>query len=149
MDGIQIYTDGACSGNPGPGAYAFIILKPCKVKELQYSGFYPRTTNIEMEITAAARALFEVSLIIKSSDNYNSSTPVELYSDSKYVTDGISSWMHSWAKNGWKKEIAHKKIWQNIYEICRCINVKTIWVKGHADNKYNNKCDKIATNLIK
>ncbi len=103
---INIYTDGACSGNPGPGAYAAILLY--KDKEKVVSGFKEQTTNQEMEISAVLNALKAIK---------NKNISINLYSDSKYALDGMSDWMHGWAKKQWKKEIKHKNIWQEIYNL--------------------------------
>ena len=135
---INIYTDGACSGNPGPGAYAAILLY--KDKEKVVSGFKEQTTNQEMEISAVLNALKAVK---------NKNIDINLYSDSKYALDGMSGWMHGWAKKQWKKEIKHKNIWQGIYALYNTLKINCIWVKGHANNLYNERCDKIARSLIK
>ena len=135
---IDIYTDGACSGNPGPGAYAAILLY--KDKEKVVSGFKEHTTNQEMEILAVLNALKSIK---------NKDIPINLYSDSKYALDGMSDWMHGWAKKLWKKDIKHKHIWQEIYNLYNTLKINCIWVKGHANNLYNEKCDKIARDLIK
>lgn len=138
---IEIYTDGACSKNPGLGAYAAIILTNNK-KEI-ISEFKKHTTNQEMELLATLNALKVLKTIKELKQEIN------LYSDSKYVIDGMSSWMHGWAKNNWSKDIAHKQIWQEIYKIYKNIKINCIWVKGHANIKYNEECDKIAKDLIK
>ncbi|MHB1702823.1 MAG: ribonuclease HI [bacterium] len=135
---IDIYTDGACSGNPGPGAYAAILLY--KDKEKVVSGFKEHTTNQEMEIVAVLSALKSIK---------NKDIPIDLYSDSKYALDGMSDWMHGWAKKLWKKEIKHKNIWQEIHSLYNLLKINCIWVKGHANNLYNERCDKIARDLIK
>ena len=135
---INIYTDGACSGNPGPGAYAAILLY--KDKEKVVSGFKEQTTNQEMEISAVLNALKAVK---------NKNIDINLYSDSKYALDGMSDWMHGWAKKQWKKEIKHKNIWQEIYNLYNLLKINCVWVKGHSDNLYNERCDKIARSLIK
>lgn len=135
---IDIYTDGACSGNPGPGAYAAILLY--KDKEKIISGFKKLTTNQEMEILAVLSALKAVK---------NKDIRINLYSDSKYALNGMTDWMHNWAKKLWKKDIKHKNIWQDIYDHYNFLKVDCIWVKGHANNLYNEKCDTIARRLIK
>ncbi|MHB1692875.1 MAG: ribonuclease HI [bacterium] len=135
---IDIYTDGACSGNPGPGAYAAILLY--KDKEKVVSGFKEHTTNQEMEIVAVLSALKAIK---------NKDIPINLYSDSKYALDGMSAWMHDWAKKQWKKDIKHKHIWQEMFNIYNTLKINCIWVKGHANNLYNERCDKIARDLIK
>jgi ribonuclease HI len=138
MDIINIYTDGACSKNPGHGAYAAILLY--KGHEKTISGYKEWTTNQEMEISAILNAL----KLIKSKD-----ITINLYSDSKYALDGMTTWMHDWAKKQWKKDIKHKQIWQEIYIIYNTLKINCIWVKGHSNNLYNEKCDKIAKDLIK
>ena len=134
---IKIYTDGACSGNPGPGAYAAILIY--KDKEKAISGFKGQTTNQEMELLAALSALKAIK---------NPDIEINLYSDSKYVLDGMSSWMHNWAKKDWTKDICHKALWQDIYKIYTGLKINCIWVKGHSNIFYNEKCDKIARDLI-
>jgi len=93
-----------------------------------------------MEILAVLSALRAVN---------NKDININLYSDSKYALDGMTSWMHNWAKKLWKKEIKHKNTWQEIYSLYNFLKVDCIWVKGHANNLYNERCDKIARNLIK
>jgi ribonuclease HI len=138
MDIINIYTDGACSKNPGPGAYAAVLLY--KDNEKIISGYKEWTTNQEMEISAVLNALKSVK---------NKDIAINLYSDSKYVLDGMMFWMHDWAKKQWKKDIKHKQIWQEIYILYNTLKINCIWVKGHSNNLYNEQCDKIAKNLIK
>ena len=137
MKTVEIYTDGACSGNPGPGGWGAILCYNGREKEL--SGGDAATTNNRMELTgviSALKALKEPCI-------------VELYSDSKYVIDALSKgWAVSWQKNGWKK--ADKKaalnsdLWQELLELAKEHELHCHWVKGHADNAYNNRCDAMA-----
>ena len=137
---INVYTDGACSGNPGKGGWGVVILD--NDKEILLNGGDQQTTNNKMELTAAIKALeyFEVKqkLIINT--------------DSKYVKDGIESWIKNWKKNGWKtsakKEVKNKELWIRLDDLINKHNVVWKWVKGHAGNKYNNKADSLARNFI-
>ena len=137
---INIYTDGACSGNPGKGGWGVVILD--NDKQILLNGGDQQTTNNKMELTAAIKALeyFEVKqkLIINT--------------DSKYVKDGIESWIKNWKKNGWKtsakKEVKNKELWIRLDDLINKHNVVWKWVKGHAGNKYNNKADSLARNFI-
>ena len=137
---INIYTDGACSGNPGIGGWGVVILD--NNKEVLLNGGDQQTTNNKMELTAAIKALeyFEVKqdLIINT--------------DSKYVKDGIESWIKNWKKNGWKtsakKEVKNKELWIRLDDLINKHNVVWVWVKGHAGNKYNDKADSLARNFI-
>ena len=134
---VTIYTDGACSGNPGPGGWGAILRYGEHEKEL--SGGHPETTNNRMELTAVIRAL----------EALKEPCRVELYTDSRYIVDAIEKgWLHSWQKNGWRK--ADKKpalnvdLWQRILELFATHEVQLHWVKGHAENEYNNRCDALA-----
>ena len=137
MKTVTLYTDGACSGNPGPGGWGAILEYMGVEKEL--SGGEVNTTNNRMELTA----------VIEGLKALKESCIVELYSDSKYVIDGLSKgWAASWQKNGWKK--ADKKpalnpeLWEQLLELTRMHQMHYHWVKGHADNPYNNRCDEMA-----
>ncbi|MBE6931902.1 MAG: ribonuclease HI [Ruminococcaceae bacterium] len=134
---VTIYTDGACSGNPGPGGWGAILRYGAHEKEL--SGGHPETTNNRMELTAVIRAL----------EALKEPCRVELYTDSRYIVDAIEKgWLHSWQKNGWRK--ADKKpalnvdLWQQILELFATHEVQLHWVRGHAENEYNNRCDALA-----
>lgn len=142
MEKITIYTDGACSGNPGPGGWGVIMMYKENKKEL--SGFSKETTNNIMELTA----------VIKGLENLKFPCEVDLYSDSAYVVNGFEKgWIYNWVKNNWKtadkKPVKNKEEWQRLYELTKTHKVKFIKVKGHSDNKYNNRCDYLATTAIK
>lgn len=134
---VTIYTDGACSGNPGPGGWAAILRYGEHEKEL--SGGEAQTTNNRMELTAVLRAL----------EALKEPCTVELYTDSKYIADAIlKGWVFSWQKNGWRK--ADKKpalnvdLWEQLLAHMETHTLQIHWVKGHADNPYNNRCDQLA-----
>ena len=137
MKTVTLYTDGACSGNPGPGGWGAILEYAGTEKEL--SGGEASTTNNRMELTAVIAGLSALK----------EPCIVELYSDSKYVIDGLSKgWAASWQKNGWKK--ADKKpalnpdLWEKLLELTTIHKLNYHWVKGHADNPKNNRCDQLA-----
>ena len=137
MKTVTLYTDGACSGNPGPGGWGAILEYAGTEKEL--SGGEAETTNNRMELTAVIAGLSALK----------EPCIVELYSDSKYVIDGLSKgWAATWQKNGWKK--ADKKpalnpdLWEKLLELTTIHTLHYHWVKGHADNPKNNRCDQLA-----
>ena len=141
MKNIDIYTDGACSGNPGPGGYGAIIIYKDNVKEI--SGFEPDTTNNRMELKAASEAL----KLLKEACNVN------LYSDSAYLVNAFNEgWIYGWVKNGWrtskKEEVKNIDLWQEILEKNKEHKITFVKVKGHSDNEYNNRCDFLATTAI-
>lgn len=138
MKHIEIYTDGACSGNPGPGGWGAVLRYNGAEKEI--SGGESMTTNNRMELMAVISAL---SILKEPCE-------VELYSDSKYVIDALSKgWAVSWRARGWKK--ADKKpalnidLWERLLVLCERNEMHYHWVKGHAENEYNNRCDVLAT----
>ena len=142
MDKVVIYTDGACSGNPGPGGWGAILMFQGVKKEI--SGGKENTTNNVMELTAALEGLKMLKFPCE----------VDLYSDSAYLVNGFSQgWIYNWQKNDWKtadkKPVKNKEIWQEIYNLTKIHKVKFIKVKGHADNEFNNRCDELARNAIK
>ena len=142
MKKVQIYTDGACSGNPGKGGWAAVLLCDGKKKEL--SGFEARTTNNRMELTAAIEGLKALKFHCE----------VELFSDSAYLVNAFKhDWLTKWKMNGWrnskKDEVLNRDLWEQLDDLIHVHNVTWIKVKGHADNEYNNRCDAIATGEIK
>lgn len=137
MKTVTIYTDGACSGNPGPGGWGAILEWQGHEKEL--SGGEANTTNNRMELTAVLSAL---SLLKEP-------CIVALYSDSKYVVDAIDKgWLFGWQKKGWikadKKPVLNVDLWQQLLPLLRYHEVHLHWVKGHAENEKNNRCDQLA-----
>lgn len=139
---VIIYTDGACSGNPGPGGYAAILMYEGNVKEIV--GAENNTTNNKMELTA----------VIKGIEAIKEICDVEVYSDSTYVVDSVEKgWLYSWEKKNWiksdKKEVKNIELWKELLKQLRTHSVKFIKVKGHSDNEYNNRCDKLAVDAYK
>lgn len=141
MKKVTIYTDGACSGNPGDGGWGAILFYNEYKKEI--SGFEENTTNNRMELTAAISAL---TLLKEQCE-------VELYSDSAYLVNAFNEkWIYGWKKKNWKKgesDIPNTDLWVKLYELNQYHKITFIKVKGHADNEYNNRCDKLATGAIK
>lgn len=142
MKTVEIYTDGACSGNPGPGAYGAVLLYGGRRKEL--SGGYRLTTNNRMEIMGVLVALEALTEPCR----------VNLYSDSKYVVDAVSKgWAKKWRKNGWMRTKTEKALnadlWERMLALLETHDVAFHWVKGHADNKENERCDELARMYIK
>jgi len=140
MKKIKIYTDGACSGNPGPGGWGALLIYNDTTKEL--SGGLADTTNNQMELMGVIKAL--ASLTEKCD--------IKLYSDSKYVVQGITEWIIKWEKNNWrgstKKPVKNKELWQELLALTKKHTISFNWVKGHADNPYNNRCDELAVDAI-
>ena len=136
---IKIYTDGACSGNPGRGGWAAIILDGEKIEKI--SGSKDNTTNNRMELTAVISAL-----------KYVKDKDLEIYTDSKYTKDGIEKWISNWKKNGWKtankQDVKNKDLWNELDQLNSEKNVQWNWVKGHANNKYNNMADELARSEV-
>ena len=137
MKTVTIYTDGACSGNPGPGGWGAILMFGEHKKEL--SGGERKTTNNRMELTA----------VIKGLEALKEPCVVELYSDSKYVIDALEKgWAKGWKARGWiksdKKPALNPDLWERLLALCDIHTVKLHWVKGHAENPYNNRCDQLA-----
>ena len=141
MEEVIIYTDGACSGNPGPGGWGSILMYKDNKKEI--SGGKIDTTNNIMELTAVIEGLKLLKFPCK----------VKLYSDSAYVVNAFNEkWIYGWLKNGWKNSskepVKNKELWQELYDLTKIHEVEFIKVKGHSDNEYNNRCDELARNAI-
>ncbi len=137
MKEVTLYTDGACSGNPGPGGWGAILIYKDYKKEM--SGGDRETTNNKMELTAAIEGLRALKEPCR----------VKLYSDSKYLIDGITKdWARSWRAKGWKKSdgkpALNVDLWEQILELDEYHEIEYIWVKGHAGNPYNERCDRLA-----
>jgi ribonuclease HI len=133
---IEIYTDGACRGNPGPGGWGALLISGAHEKKIH--GGDPETTNNRMELTAAIEAL----------NALKGSSSVILYTDSKYVMDGINEWMPNWKKRGWKtsakKPVKNKDLWQALDEATGRHQINWRWVKGHDGNPGNEMADELA-----
>ncbi len=139
-DRVEIYTDGACSGNPGIGGWGAYLKYKDNVKEL--SGSAENTTNNRMELVAAIEGL----KILKKSSKVN------LYTDSVYLKDGITKWIFNWQKNNWKnankKDVKNKDLWIQLLEVVNKHDINWIWVKGHEGNEGNEIADNLATSAI-
>ncbi|GHV29653.1 ribonuclease H [Clostridia bacterium] len=138
---VEIFTDGACSGNPGPGGYGIILR--CRNKEKRLCGSEAETTNNRMELTAVLVAL----------EALKQPCEVTLYSDSKYVVDATQKgWLEIWQKNGWrksdKKPVLNLDLWERLPRLLAMHKVKFVWVKGHANHPENEECDKLAVMAI-
>ncbi|RQD77561.1 MAG: ribonuclease HI [Candidatus Syntrophonatronum acetioxidans] len=142
MKEVEIYTDGACSGNPGPGGWAAVLIYGDKIKEI--SGGEKQTTNQRMEMKAAIEGLKALKYPCR----------VNLYSDSAYLVNAFNrGWLEKWQRNNWKTvqktPVENRDLWEELLALTRKHRVKFIKVKGHADNFYNNRCDELARQEIK
>lgn len=142
MEKVIIYTDGACSGNPGPGGWGTILMYQGNKKEI--FGGEKDTTNNVMELTAVIEGLKALKYPCE----------VELYSDSAYVVNAFDKgWIYNWVKNNWKTAgkdpVKNQELWQELYTLTKTHKVKFNKVKGHSDNEYNNRCDELARNAIR
>ena len=137
MKRVEIFTDGACLGNPGPGGWGAVLRMGRHEKEL--SGSDPHTTNNRMELTAAIRAL---EALIEPCE-------VTLHTDSKYVMDGITRWVHGWKRNGWvtasKKPVQNAELWHDLIEVAGKHQIEWTWVKGHDGHPENERVDRLAS----
>lgn len=141
MKNIKIYTDGACSGNPGPGGWGAVLIYGKNEKHI--SGAEKDTTNNRMELRAAIESIKAVREPCK----------IELYTDSKYVMEGITKWVDGWIQKGWKnaskKPVKNDDLWKELVEQLKNHEVEWHWVKGHSGDKYNDLADKLAVEAIK
>lgn len=138
---VQLFTDGACSGNPGPGGWAFILRHPVSGKEIERSGGEANTTNNRMELTAVVEGL---SALKRPSS-------VELLTDSVYVGKGLSEWLAKWKKNGWRRrdgkrwvDVKNDDLWRKLDELLATHRVRYTWVAGHSGHDENERCDELA-----
>ena len=140
MEKLIVYTDGGCSGNPGPGGWGCVIVDGAD--ETRLSGGLAHTTNNQMELTAAIKALETICL----NDKWNK-RHVEVFSDSQYVKNGITSWIKKWKVNGWmtanRKPVLNRELWIALDNAYNKLDVEWNWVKGHAGVKYNEICDQL------
>lgn len=138
---IEIFSDGACSGNPGPGGWGTILRYGDHEREL--SGFAPETTNNRMELTGAIEGLAALSRPCQ----------VHLTTDSEYVKKGITEWIDGWVRRGWKnsqkKDVANRDLWERLLEQSKRHQVEWCWVRGHAGHPENERCDELARAAIK
>lgn len=136
MDTVKMFTDGACSGNPGPGGYGCILR--CGIREKEISGGAVETTNNRMELTAVIEGLSALKKPCK----------VIITTDSKYVADSVTNgWLFNWQKNGWrnsKGSVPNKDLWEKLVPLLKRHDVSFVWVKGHAGHPENERCDRMA-----
>ena len=136
MKSVEIYTDGACSGNPGPGGWGAILIYGGNQREL--SGGESETTNNRMELLGVITAL----------EALKEPCRVEMYTDSQYISNAINlGWLRSWIAKGWKRkggEVKNPDLWQRLVPLLERHDVRFHWVKGHAENEFNNRCDELA-----
>ena len=139
---LKIYTDGACSGNPGIGGWGAVLINANTGEEKYLSGAENVTTNNKMELTAT----------IESLKSINKPSEIELYTDSQYVKNGINIWIINWKNNGWKtankKPVANKELWIELDTIVQFHNVQWFWVKGHSGSHYNEIADQLAVKAM-
>jgi len=137
MKRVQLITDGACRGNPGPGGWATILRYGDRKREI--SGFSPQTTNNRMELTAAIEGLRALK----------EPCEVEVVTDSEYLKNGITKWIHGWKRNGWttsaKKPVVNQDLWAELDRLVQQHQVHWTWTKGHASHEDNNRADELAT----
>ena len=136
MKSVRLITDGSCLGNPGPGGWAFILRFNGHKREAY--GHEPHTTNNRMELSAAIEGLTALK----------ERCTVEIVTDSEYVKNGITSWIHGWKRKGWmtsaKKPVVNRDLWEELDRLVGTHNVKWEWTKGHASHEDNNRCDELA-----
>ena len=135
---VHLFTDGACSGNPGPGGWAYLLRHPTSGREREANGGERETTNNRMELTAVIRGL----------EALTRPSVVELYSDSQYVLNGLSKWMAGWKKKGWKtaskQPVKNKELWVELDTLMQEHDLRFHWVEGHAGHPENERCDELA-----
>ena len=138
---VEIFTDGACSGNPGVGGYGIVLRSHNKEQEL--SGYNPSTTNNRMELTAVIKALETLKIPCN----------IKVFTDSNYVVQGMTKWVHNWLKNSWKnsqrKQVVNQDLWKKLLSISGRHDIEWVWVKGHDDHVENERCDRLAKLAIR
>ncbi|MFH1349710.1 MAG: ribonuclease HI [Pseudomonadota bacterium] len=137
---VEIFTDGACSGNPGPGGYGAILMYGDKIKEI--SGCDPQTTNNRMELTAVIEALRQIKRPCK----------IKVMTDSNYVVKGMTKWIFSWMRYDWKnaqkKPVLNRDLWQILFKLTEPHQIEWLWIKGHQGHMENERCDQLAREAI-
>lgn len=138
---VEIFTDGACSGNPGPGGYGSIMRYGGETKEI--SGYNPRTTNNRMEMTAVIQALSLLKRPCK----------IKIVTDSNYVVKGMTQWLPGWIKRNWtntqKKPVLNKDLWKKLMDLSEPHEIEWVWIRGHAGHEENERCDELAKEAMK
>jgi ribonuclease HI len=137
---VEIFTDGACSGNPGAGGFGVILR--CEDREKEISGCEPMTTNNRMELTA----------VIKGLEALKKPCSVKLVTDSNYVVQGMTSWIFQWIRNNWrnsqKKQVLNRDLWEKLLSLSHLHDIRWEWIKGHNEHAENERCDKLARYAI-
>lgn len=135
---VELYTDGACSGNPGPGGWAYLLRHPASGAQRERAGGERETTNNRMELTAVIEGLSEL----------DTPSVVDLYSDSRYVLDGLGSWLDNWIRRGWrtasKQRVKNEDLWRALDALRREHEIRFHWVRGHAGHDENERVDRLA-----
>ncbi len=135
---VELYTDGACSGNPGPGGWAYILRHPASGKEVERSGGASETTNNRMELTAVIEGLGAIK----------KPSVVDVYSDSQYLLKGLNEWMDGWIAKGWKnsakKPVKNRELWEQLDGLRKTHELRYHWIKGHNEHPENERCDELA-----
>jgi len=138
---VEIFTDGACSGNPGPGGYGILLRYEKKIKEI--SGYYPNTTNNRMEMMAVIEGL---KMLTRPSR-------VRIVTDSRYVYQGITTWINAWLKKNWlnsqKKPVLNRDLWEELLTVSKPHQIEWQWIKGHSQHPENERCDFLARHAIR
>jgi ribonuclease HI len=139
---VELYTDGACSGNPGPGGWAFILKHPSTGKEREESGGESATTNNRMELMSVIRGL----------QSLDQPCRVELYSDSQYVVKGLKEWIDGWKSKGWRNSkrepVKNVELWKVLDDLRRTHDIRCHWIRGHSEHPENERCDALAVAAI-
>ena len=151
IDHVLVFTDGGCSGNPGPGGWAYVLVDGSGSAQgsilAELWGAEAATTNNRMELSAAVAALEKVA-----SDPALSSSRITVYTDSQYVQKGISAWVASWKRNGWrtssKEPVKNRDLWEKLDALASAKPIDWRWVKGHAGHEYNERCDRMTQEAI-
>ena len=134
---VELYTDGACSGNPGPGGWAYILRHPSTGKVVEHSGGEPATTNNRMELLA----------VIYGLESLERPCRVEVYSDSQYVVNGLREWIDGWKAKGWRRPggaVKNLELWQELDRLRTVHRVRAHWIRGHSAHPENERCDRMA-----
>lgn len=136
---VQLFTDGACSGNPGPGGWAFILRHPASGSEIERAGGEALTTNNRMELRA----------VIEGLEKLKEPSTVEIWSDSQYVLKGLNEWLEGWIAKDWKnaakKPVKNRDLWEQLDRLRKAHDLRYHWIKGHSEHPENERCDQLAT----
>lgn len=146
MSNIKIYTDGGCIGNPGPGGWAYVLVRGGSIDH--ENGAVANTTNNRMELTAVIRALSRIGAETGGPEQ----PELEVYTDSQYVRNGITGWISTWRRNGWrtsdKKPVKNQELWTQLSDLAESLNIEWNWLRGHAGNPMNELCDRLVHEAI-